>query len=194
MTIEEENFFFFFKFFTNELIYSFKILQKNKLNKTDFLGSWAGAFGHFQFMPSTYYNYAIDGNKDNKIDIINNTDDALYSAGNFLSKLGWNKKYIWGRQVKFNKNKKKILKYVNENKWRDLSFFIKLGVKTINNKNIILSPIQAKLIAPNGIDGPYFLIYKNFNVIKLWNNSTNYALTVGLLADSIRQKKMIEIK
>lgn len=173
------------KFFTNELISALKIMQKNNLKKDEFIGSWAGAFGHFQFMPSTFLNYAVDGDKDGKIDLINSLPDAFYSAGNYLSKMGWDKRYRWGRPVEFNRDNKKIWAVVNTPEWRYISFYSHLGVKTTKGKELPKIHIKARLIAPMGTEGPVFLIYNNFTKIMLWNSSTNYALSVGLLSDAL---------
>lgn len=182
------------KFFTNELINSLKLIQDNKVNADDFLGSWAGGFGNFQFIPSTIISYAVDGDGDGKIDLRDSLPDAFYSAGNYLSKMGWDKNYRWGRPVKFNKNNKKIWEIVNSKNWYDLSYFSQLGITRTNGNRLPTNKIKGQLIAPMGMDGPVFLVYKNFNYIKRWNNSTNYALSVGLLSDAITDNKIGKIQ
>ena len=182
------------KFFTNELIQALKIVQGGHTDVDDMIGSWAGAFGNFQFMPSTYMAYAVDGDGDGKIDLRNSTADALYSTANFLNKLGWNGKYRWGRPVSFNKKNKKIASLVNAKGWKTVNYFSRLGVKTYEGRSLPKSNIDARLIAPEGIDGPIFMVYRNFNRIKLWNNSTNYAISVGMLSDELSLKKPTKLK
>lgn len=173
------------EFFTNELIKALQIIDKGHMKVASMVGSWAGAFGNFQFMPSTFMAYAVDGNKDGKIDLINSIDDAVYSAANYLSKMGWNGKYKWGRLVSLDKKDKDLWEYVNSNEWKTVNFFRDLGVKRYNGSPLPKSDINASLIAPNGADGPIFLVYDNFKYIMRWNASTNYALSVGLLSDAI---------
>ena len=182
------------KFFTAELVESLKILQSGKMNLDNMKGSWAGAFGNFQFLPSTYAKYGVDCDGDKKVDIRNSLPDAFCSAGNYLSKMGWNGNYRWGRPVKFDKNNKKIWAKVNSKDWKELSYFSKLGITRMNGSKLPKTKIKAKLIAPMGIDGPVFLVYKNFKYIMRWNNSTNYALSVGLLSDAITDNKIGKIE
>lgn len=173
------------EFFTSELVKALQIIDAGHIKLPEFLSSWAGAFGNFQFMPSTFMAYAKDGNGDGKIDIINNIDDAVYSAANYLSKMGWDGKYKWGRPVSVAKNNKSAWEYVNSNEWKTVNFFKDLGVKQYNGSPLPNSDIAASLIAPNGVNGPVFMIYNNFKYIMRWNASTNYALSVALLADAI---------
>ncbi len=178
------------KFFTNELIKALQIVNEGHIDSSKFIGSWAGAFGNFQFIPSTFVAYAIDGNGDGKIDLINSFEDALYSAANYLSKMGWNGKYRWGRPVMISKNNKKAWEYVNSNDWESVKFFSSIGVKTYTGGKLPNTDIKAMLIAPDGIYGPVFMVYENFKYIMRWNASTNYALSIGLLADAISSNSM----
>lgn len=173
------------EFFTSELVKALQIVDNGHMKVPDMVGSWAGAFGNFQFMPSSFMAYAKDGNGDGKIDIIHNINDAVYSAANYLSKMGWNGKQKWGRPVLINKKDKHLWEYVNSNEWKTVNFFKDLGVKQYNGLPLPTSDMNASLIAPNGVDGPVFLVYDNFKYIMRWNASTNYALSVGLLADAI---------
>ena len=111
------------EFFTSELVKALKILNAGHIKVNDMIGSWAGAFGNFQFMPSTFMAYAVDGNGDGKIDLINNLEDAVHSAANYLSKMGWDGKYKWGRPVFVDKKDKNMWQYVNSNEWRSVNFF-----------------------------------------------------------------------
>ena len=182
------------KFFTEELIQTFKILQSGKMNLNNMKGSWAGAFGNFQFLPSTYAKYAVDCDADGKIDIRNSLPDAFCSAANYLSKMGWNGSYRWGRPVKFNKDNQKIWAEVNSKEWKELQYFSKLGITRMNGSKLPAAKIKARLIAPMGVDGPVFLVYDNFKYIMRWNNRTSYALSVGLLSDAITDNKIGKIE
>ncbi|MGD9638398.1 MAG: lytic murein transglycosylase [Alphaproteobacteria bacterium] len=174
-------------FFKKELIYALKIVDSGFMKAEQMKGSWAGAFGNFQFMPSTYLNYAVDADNDGKKDIINSLPDAFYSAGNYLSSIGWNKKQAWGRQVKLPKNfdyfltGNKIRKKIND--WGNL------GIKNINNSKLPTSDIETWLLVPAGYQGPVFFVYENFDIIMQWNRSFNYALAIGLLADNLSGRK-----
>lgn len=176
------------KMFTSELINAFKIIQSGKIDLEDFKGSWAGAFGNFQFMPSTFLSYAVDGNGDGKIDLRGSLEDSFYSAANYLSKMGWNSGYKWGRRVSFDKKNQKILEELKSPNWKNLEYFSEIGVKTFEGNPLPKNNIKAKLVAPMGVDGQVFLVYENFKYIMKWNASTNYALSIGLFADEIAKK------
>lgn len=172
-------------FFTNELITLLKIKQNGE--KTKFQGSWAGAFGNFQFMPTTYANYAVDADGDGQKDIINSLPDAFESAANYLSKMGWNDKQIWGKEVIL--TKKLNWKKIPENMRLSLQEWEKMGIFPACDKkwaSDIDKSLLARLVLPNGIDGPAFLTFKNYDLIMRWNNSTMYALSVGILSDKIK--------
>ena len=172
------------EFFSQQLIALLKILQKEDIQVP--MGSWAGAFGHFQFMPTTFEQYAVDEDADGRRDVIYSFDDAVASAANYLKKMGWNEREIWGRQV--------ILIHPElvekEGKTHPLSYWISSGVVRADGKDFNPDDLdmEATLILPEGISGPAFLTYQNFNVIKRWNRSDYYALAVGILADEIVQR------
>lgn len=169
-------------FFTNELFLALKLMDDQGLSRDTMKGSWAGAMGHTQFMPTTYTNYAIDGDNDGIIDLYNSERDALASAANFLWKLGWKPGLRWGREVilpvdfDYTLANKKVMAI---SEWR------KLGIKQANNATLPISDIQARLRVPAGHEGPAFLTYDNFNIIMRWNNSEFYAIAVGQLANQI---------
>lgn len=169
------------QFFRNELLEALKILEKNPLQPEKLVGSWAGAMGMTQFMPSTFNNYAVDGDGDGKKDIWQNPQDALASAANYLQKINWQEGAHWGREVqlppKFDYNHigMDIIKPVSE--WN------KLGVKTHRGEPLPENYNESSIIAPMGISGPSFIVYKNYRVILIWNKSELYALAVGLLSD-----------
>lgn len=176
------------KFFKNELYNVLKIMDKFDLQNDKMLGSWAGAMGHFQFMPSTYNAYAIDYDGDGVIDIWDSFDDSIASAANYLHDLGFKKDEPWGQAVTLPWNFDytltgyKTRKTVKE--WKEL------GVKDVSEKALDLSPdLQASIIIPDGRKGQPYLILGNFRRIMIWNRSENYALAVGMLADYTASNK-----
>ena len=168
-------------FFRSELKHCVRLIQDG-LPPEKFSGSWAGAVGNFQFMPSTLRNFGVDYDNDGQIDLWNSLPDALASAANYLSAEGWNPKVGWGREVvlpkKFNwaliEQKKTIEEWLEE------------GISFADSSEIH-EPLstQAELFLPAGVHGPAFLTYSNFRVILKWNNSVLYAIAVGHLADRI---------
>jgi len=169
-------------FFTRELIELLKLIDKNKI-PLDAKGSWAGAMGAVQFMPTSVQAYGVDANKDGKIDLWNDKQDIYASAANFLKKNGWAKGEKWGREASIPKNFDyrqtglSIKKSVND--------WAKLGVLRANRNRLPNSNMKASLIVPMGHRGPAFLVYRNFDVIMDWNHSILYAISVGYLADRI---------
>jgi len=178
------------QFFRNELFNLLDILNSGTIKNSNVLGSWAGAMGQIQFMPSTYKNYAIDENNDGIKDIWNSLPDIFASAANYLNKIGWQKKYTWGREVLIPEVFDFLLADLNIKK--PLSEWDKLGIKKINGQPLPKSNVIASVILPGGINGPAFLVYKNFEVIKTWNNSILYAISIGHLADRIIGLKKIQ--
>lgn len=172
-------------FFKKQLFALMKSAEKSGVDLTSVKGSWAGAMGHFQFIPTTMEMYAVDGNGDGKIDIINNVPDAIFSAANYLSRLGWDKNYRVLREVylpvEFDMSlvsDTSIRKYTDE--WHNL------GVRTIDGAALPDLDYPVAIIVPDDDKNNAFLVYDNFYRIKKWNNSTNYALVIGLLAEQLK--------
>jgi membrane-bound lytic murein transglycosylase B len=174
------------EYFSGELIQALLLMDREKLNVDDMLGSWAGAMGHTQFMPTAYMLYARDGDKDGKIDLWNSELDALASAANFLNHLGWNSGFKWGREVGLPESFDYQL--AGKDSTQTLAFWTKQGVNRASGKDLGIADIQASLLVPAGYQGPAFLVYKNFDVILRWNNSEYYGIAVGHLADRIANK------
>jgi peptidoglycan lytic transglycosylase B len=170
------------EFFTTEFLLALELLERENLRADDMKGSWAGAVGHTQFMPSNYLRYAIDGDHDGSIDLWASRRDALASAANFLSQLGWQRQQRWGREVKLPAD----YDFSQAVQQRPLQDWRSLGLRNADGGPLpVVAGMDAKLIIPSGHKGPVFLVYDNFNVIMQWNRSTNYALSVGHLADRI---------
>ena len=171
------------EFFTDELMAALKIIEAGDINVQNMEGSWAGAMGHVQFMPSAYLRYAVDGDGDGKRDLWGSIPDAMFSAGNFLQHLGWQAGVRWGREVVLPKNFDYALANTGESlplkEWRDL------GIRDVFGQPLANSEIATRLLVPSGHKGPAFVTYQNFDVIMGWNHSEFYALSVGRLADRI---------
>ncbi|OEY67908.1 lytic transglycosylase [Marinobacter sp. X15-166B] len=169
-------------YFTSELIAALQIIEEGAIAPESMEGSWAGAMGHVQFMPSVFLRYAVDADGDGRRDLWNSLPDALMSAGNFLNSLGWDGDYRWGREVLLPPG----FDYaVAGGEKRSLRAWRELGVKDAFGQALADDDIQAALIVPAGHRGPAFLAYHNFNVIMGWNRSEFYAIAVGHLADRI---------
>ncbi|MCW8109786.1 lytic murein transglycosylase [Alteromonas ponticola] len=173
------------KFFTQELITAVKLLERESLEQDKMVGSWAGAMGHTQFMPSAYARYAIDGDNDGRVDLWESEQDALTSAANFLAELGWQPGFRWGREIQLPENfDYDLAGYSNR---RTLSEWQELGIKQADGKPLGEGDVPAYIVVPAGYKGPAFIAYPNFRVIMRWNNSEFYAIAVGHLADRIIQ-------
>lgn len=170
------------KFFKQELYHVLKIMDKYDLSGEKIKGSWAGAMGHFQFMPSTYNAYAVDYDKDGVADIWDNFDDAIASAANYLSKLGWKPDEPWGQEVilpwNFDYNQVGLRKYKSVDEWK------KLGVIGADGRALHLPEgATAGIILPDGRRGRAYITLSNFRRIMIWNRSINYALAIVKLSE-----------
>ena len=170
-------------FFSDELITALKLLEREGLAPEIMRGSWAGAMGHTQFMPSAYMRHAVDGDGDGKIDLWNSEVDALTSAANYLAGLGWQRGERWGREVRlpddFPFQRSGLRNRAPLAGWREL------GVRRADGQPLPPADMQGSVIVPMGHRGPAFLVYDNFEVIMKWNRSQAYAIAVGRLADRI---------
>lgn len=171
------------RYFTTELMQALKLKERYNFAEADMVGSWAGAMGHTQFMPSAYAKYAVDGNGDGKADLWNSTEDALTSAANFLQNLGWKRNERWGREVTLPENFSYA--HLGKAESQTLTRWAELGITQTNGAPLSTPDMQAALYLPSGHTGPAFLGYDNFDVIMRWNRSTFYAIAVGHLADRI---------
>ena len=170
-------------YFTGELIAALHIVDEGHIDPDDMVGSWAGAMGHTQFMPSVYRRYAVDGDGNGRIDLWNSVEDALTSAANFLRGIGWAPGWRWGREVALPDGFDYALAGRDRN--RTLAEWRELGVRRTDGGRLPADDTEASLVVPAGHRGPAFLVYPNFDVIMRWNRSEFFALTVGHLADRI---------
>ena len=176
-------------FFTNELITILLLVEKGVIDYKTLYGSWAGAFGNFQFMPSTIKTYAIDYNKDGKIELKNSLEDSLASAANYISRIGWKKDQPCFYRVKLTKKIKD--KYINSSA-RNISQRLKVtqwkqkGVVSFNDEDLNTN-LKAALILPDGkIDTPTYLVFENYEKILKWNRSLRFGISVCTLANMIK--------
>jgi len=179
------------KFFTRELIAVLKLMDKKTI-PFDATGSWAGAMGAVQFMPTNVIAYGVDANNDGKVDLWNEKADIYASAANFLNKLGWKNGEKWGREALIPKNFNYQLTGLNNEK--TVNEWAALGVRRGNNSNLPKSNFKASLIVPMGHKGPAFLVYRNFDAIMGWNRSILYALSVAYLSDRLNGNAKLSAK
>lgn len=170
-------------FFRSELLDALKIIDQGHISAANMLGSWAGAMGQPQFMPSTFVRYAVDQDGDGRRDIWYTLPDVFASAANFLAKSGWRGDKTWGREVKLPAGFDLDLTGLETKK--TLAAWQVLGVRKINGDDLPGVNIKGSIILPGGYDGPAFLVYNNFHTILRWNRSDLYAIAVGHLADRI---------
>ena len=184
------------KFFTNELLILLKLIDTNQIDYKSLYGSWAGAFGFFQFMPSTIENYAIDYNNDNYIDL-KNSQDSYASAANYLNNMGWNQETPCFYKINLNDNiSDKYLnvsakKLKNKKKLRYFKRFIKnneiLNSLDENLKVAIITPDKDIVENANKLS-PAYLVFDNYEIILKWNRSLRFALAVCTLKDKIKNE------
>lgn len=170
-------------FFKRELLTALRIVSDGHVAPQSMVGSWAGAMGHTQFMPTSFMRYAVDHNGDGRKDIWNSVPDALASTANYLNAHGWRAGETWGYEVTlprgFDFSRAEALGSVSLSQWQQL------GVTRTSGRAFPRPSDTARLYLPAGGDGPAFLVLPNFDVIKRYNNSNSYALAVGHLADRI---------
>ena len=168
------------KYARTQLIAALKILERGDVSPSGLTGSWAGAMGHTQFIPTSYLIYGFDADGNGKRDIWNSVPDALATAANLLQKNGWQPGKTWGYEVTVPANAAKL-----EGKSKSLAEWESLGFLRPNGKGFKFGKDRAVLKMPAGPNGPAFLMTKNFFVIKNYNASDSYALGVGTLADKL---------
>jgi membrane-bound lytic murein transglycosylase B len=171
------------EFFTDELMQALALLERESLSPAEMRGSWAGAMGHTQFMPSAYWLHATDGDGDGHVNLWRSERDALASGANFLLNLGWQKGQRWGREILLPKNFPYAKTGLSNS--QPVAYWRELGVSFANGKPIPDIDMEASVLVPAGHSGPAFLVYPNFHVILRWNRSEYYALAVGMLADRL---------
>lgn len=175
-------------YFRGEFFTTMRILQRGDLTEQQMKGSWAGAFGHTQFMPSTYEELAVDFDGDGRRDLVSSTTDALASTANFLKKRGWQTGMPWGFEVRIPEGMS-ISDEGRRNK-KSLSSWVSRGVIRADGSPLIQGNLSdsssAGLMAPAGANGPVFLVFKNFDAIYSYNAAESYALAIAHLSDRLQ--------
>jgi membrane-bound lytic murein transglycosylase B len=172
------------EFFRGELIAALRILEQGHIAPDRMLGSWAGAMGQCQFMPSSFLRYAVDFDGDGRRDIWGTRPDVFGSAANYLAENGWQSAWTWGREVRV---PEAVARGPDTglDAPRPLSAWQGAGVRRTDGGPLPDAPIDAALVMPDGPGGRAVLAYQNYRVIMRWNRSTYFATAVGLLADAI---------
>ncbi|MGF1686673.1 lytic murein transglycosylase [Photobacterium japonica] len=173
-------------FFRKQVMAALEILEAGHIAPKDMKGSWAGAMGQPQFMPTSFLSYAVDGNNDGKIDIWQTDADVFASAANYLKQANWDSEYTWGRQVTLPDSLEKSVFGVKKEQARALSEWQTLGVRRLNGQDLPEADINAWLIQPDDNHGRAYLVYGNYQSLLDWNRSHYFALAVSHLADKIR--------
>jgi membrane-bound lytic murein transglycosylase B len=169
-------------YFAEQVLATLRIIDEGPLDHDDLRGSWAGAMGHFQFMPEAFVRHAVDYDRDGRRNLWGSMPDALASAANFLRAQGWNSGWRWGREVLLPSDFPYELAGYDP---RPLSEWRRLDVRTAYGRELPDAGVEASLLVLAGHEGPAFLIYDNFHTIMRWNQSEFYAVAVGHLADRI---------
>ena len=170
-------------YFRGELISALRIIDQGNIRADNMTGSWAGAMGQCQFMPSTFLGYAVDYDGDGRRDIWNDRADVLASIANYIARLGWRGGEGWGRAVMLPAGFDP--RYTGLEVKRPTGEWSRLGVRGIDVGPLAVREGDASLVIPDGAGGPAFLVYDNFRTIMKWNKSTYFAAAVGYLADSM---------
>lgn len=171
-------------YFKGELMNALRIIDSGNISADEMRGSWAGAMGQCQFMPTSYFKYAADGDGDGRGDIWNSIPDVFASAANYLHTEGWNPNAPWGKEVRLSRPLPESVLGLEVEK--NLSEWAELGVVTTMGAPLPNSGTLASLVQPDGQGMPAWLVYDNFRVLMHWNRSTYFGVGVGTLADAIR--------
>ncbi len=178
-------------YFRGEFLAALRIVQAGDIQPEDFKGSWAGAFGQTQFMPSTFLRLAVDFDGDGRRDLMNGTADALASAANYLRNAGWRTGAPWGFEVLVKQNRKAAFSTKGEGRRvrRALTVWAGRGLTRADGSPLISKDLpgatRAALLSPGGPNGPLFLVFQNYNSLYRYNASERYALAIGLIADRL---------
>ncbi len=175
-------------FFRGEFLSLLKLLQSGDLRAEGLTGSWAGAFGHTQFMPSTYARIAVDGDGDGRRDLVGSIPDALASTANYLKQAGWITGALWGHEVRLPPGFDAA--QAGRTQRRPLSEWIARGVTRVDGlpwpTDPVATAVNGAVLVPTGTQGPAFLAFRNYDAIYAYNAAESYALAIALLSDRLR--------
>lgn len=178
-------------FFTKELMAALRIIQQQHISAAQMKGSWAGAMGQNQFMPSSFLRYGADGDGDGKIDIWNNPDDIFASTANYLATEGWKNGERWGQEVILPVDFAQAQAGLKEGQAKTAGEWQKLGVRFNDGDALPDNAQRAWIILPDDAPGRAFMVYDNFRVIMHWNRSYYFAISIGMMADAISQQDVV---
>ena len=173
--------------FKKQFFAALTLLKQGHIDVDNLKGSWAGAMGQSQFMPTSFLSYAVDYDEDGRKDIWNTPADVFASIANFLASEGWDEQYTWGRQVKLKDHYQGEHAGLNKSQYVPLARWNARGVTRYNGKPLPEVDIQASLIMPDGPKGRVYLVYNNFHTLMKWNRSSYFGVSVGYLADRIKK-------
>lgn len=175
------------EYFRGELLHALHVIDEGHVEAKNMTGSWAGAMGQNQFMPSTFRHFAVDFNKDGRRDIWTTLPDVFASTANYLASSGWRKNQTWGREVRLPPGFDQTLVGLKVRK--KLSIWRHLGVVRVNGKPLPRADFLGSVVIP-GQDGTRaFLVYNNFHTLLQWNRSSYFATAVGTLAEALEPPK-----
>ena len=172
-------------FFRKELLAALKIIDEGHIAYPDMKGSWAGAMGQCQFMPSSFLAYAQDWDGDGKQDIWQNKADIFASIAHYLQQAGWRDDLTWGRQVQLPRDFANAAQLVDAKTRKTMEEWRALGVTNPDGSPLPTRNLSSRLVMPDGDEGPAFLVYANFDATLRWNRSNYFALAVGALSDAM---------
>ena len=175
-------------FFRGELISTLRIIQRGDVRADRLVGSWAGAFGHTQFIPSTYLRLGVDGDGDGRRDLVDSIPDALHSTANFMDKAGWVTGAAWGYEVKVPRSYSGA---TGRNPKRPVSHWAGQGIVKFDG-SALNGTGNAGLLMPAGRNGPAFLVFKNYDAAFSYNGADSYALAISLLSDRLRGRPGVQ--
>lgn len=171
-------------FFRGEFLATLKLIQNGDIRAEGLTGSWAGAFGHTQFMPTTYARTAVDFDGDGRRDLVDSIPDALASTANYLARAGWRSGEPWGHEVRlpagFDASQ------AGRTRRKPISQWQAQGVVRVDGQPLPAGEQQAAVLLPTGLSGPAFLVFRNYDAIYAYNAAENYALAIALLSDRLR--------
>jgi membrane-bound lytic murein transglycosylase B len=170
-------------FFRKELLDALRIIDQGNITAEAMTGSWAGAMGQCQFMPSSFRRYAVDFDGDGRRDIWGSQADVFASIANYLASLHWRPEQTWGREVRL--PAKFDARLIDLKSEKSLPAWQKLGIRNADGSDLPVVALNASLVAPDGPSGATYLVYSNYKVVMRWNRSTYFATSVGLLADRL---------
>lgn len=173
--------------FRKQFFAALEILQQGHAQLDSFMGSWAGAMGQSQFMPTSFLTYAVDYNGDGRKDIWQTPEDVFASIANYLAKEGWRDDQTWGREVMLTDSQLSKLAGLDRRAAKPLNEWQALGIRKADGSHLPSVEMQANLLMPDGANGRAYLVYNNFQTLMKWNRSSYFGISVAYLSERIRK-------